>query len=524
MLAPLFDWRRVLVYTHRWLGILGGLLFLAWFVSGIVLMYAGMPALDPNERLERLPALDLSDLRLTPAEAATRHGVSPDRVWIATLGGRPVYRFVEHGLPVTVFADDGERLEPLTEDDAMVVATRWAPEQTGSLRYEARLVSPDQWTLQSQQFMPLHKVSLGDVGGTHLYVSDRTGEPVMRTTRSSRGVAYVGAVLHWLYFTPLRRHGTVWIQSVIWLSMIGCVLCLSGLVWGVWRWSPSRRFRLRAGDQLTPYAGLMRWHHYAGLIFGLTTFTWTLSGGLSLDPWNWHPPNAASAAQRAAVSGGPLQLGLVTVDRMLHGVSALADGSRLKELELVQFQGEPFLRAIHATEADTVGSGGRQLTPSVNRLVSAVSPENGGFSRFDRQRIVEAARRAMPNTDLVDMMWLNEYDSYYYGRPGARPLPVLRARFDDPQQTWLYLDPQRGEIVLKEERLTRLNRWLYHGLHSLDFPFLYNRRPLWDAVVIALSLGGIVLSASTLAQSWRRLRRHKRRLVREWLAPVLGKR
>jgi hypothetical protein len=75
------------------------------------------------------------------------------------------------------------------------------------------------------------KVALSDPGDTYLYVSDRTGEPVMRTSRATRGVAYVGAVLHWLYFTPLRRHGEIWIQLVLWLSIVGCVMCLSGLVW-----------------------------------------------------------------------------------------------------------------------------------------------------------------------------------------------------------------------------------------------------------------------------------------------------
>ena len=108
-------------------------------------------------------------------------------------------------------------------------------------------------------------------------------------------------------------------------------------------------------------------------------------------------------------------------------------------------------------------------------------------------------------------------DAHYYDRRGTRPLPVLRVRFDDPQQTWLYLDPGRGAIVLKEERLTRLNRWLYHGLHSLDFPFLYAKRPLWDIVVILLSVGGIVLSVTTVSQSWRRLRRHARRFDRPGL-------
>ena len=43
----------------------------------------------------------------------------------------------------------------------------------------------------------------------------------------------------------------------------------------------------------------------------------------------------------------------------------------------------------------------------------------------------------------------------------------------------------------RSEKITRLRRWLYQGLHSLDFPFLYYKRPLWDIVVIVLSIGGV---------------------------------
>jgi hypothetical protein len=69
------------------------------------------------------------------------------------------------------------------------------------------------------------------------------------------------------------------------------------------------------------------------------------------------------------------------------------------------------------------------------------------------------------------------------------------------------VNPSRGTIARKEQRLTRVNRWLYHGLHSLDFPFLYYRRPLWDIVVILLSLGGLVLSVTTVAPAYHRVRR-----------------
>ena len=65
-------------------------------------------------------------------------------------------------------------------------------------------------------------------------------------------------------------------------------------------------------------------------------------------------------------------------------------------------------------------------------------------------------------------------------------------------------------ISLKYETLSRVNRWLYHGLHSLDFPFLYRSRPAWDLVVVILSAGGIVLSVTTMTAAWRRLQRHAR--------------
>ena len=62
-------------------------------------------------------------------------------------------------------------------------------------------------------------------------------------------------------------------------------MCLFGLVWGAWRLSPYRGYRLRDHRQASPYAGWMRWHHYLGLIFGFTTMMFVFSGMLSMDPW-----------------------------------------------------------------------------------------------------------------------------------------------------------------------------------------------------------------------------------------------
>ncbi len=140
--------------------------------------------------------------------------------------------------------------------------------------------------------------------------------------------------------------------------------------------------------------------------------------------------------------------------------------------------------------------------------MSVSHPENGAFTSFPREAMAEVARATMPGIAVKDAVWLTAYDSYYYDPRSSRPLPVLRVRYDDPQETWLYVDPSRGAVVQRNEKVTRLRRWLYQGLHSLDFPFLYYKRPLWDIVVIVLSIGGTVLSATTLIPAWRRLKRH----------------
>jgi hypothetical protein len=66
--------------------------------------------------------------------------------------------------------------------------------------------------------------------------------------------------------------------------------------------------------------------------------------------------------------------------------------------------------------------------------------------------------------------------------------------------------------------LNRVERWLYNGLHSLDFAFWYNS-PAWDVGVIALSLGGLSTSAMGLYLGLRRLRRGVRSAVRAPFRP-----
>jgi hypothetical protein len=168
-------------------------------------------------------------------------------------------------------------------------------------------------------------------------------------------------------------------------------------------------------------------------------------------------------------------------------------------------------RAPSPDEADRWMNAGllpRAQRPRLERrYVSALQPGRGAFTTFDRAAMTEVARAAMPGVEVHDAVWLQDYDGYYYDPRGSLALPVLRVRYADRHGTWLYLDPESGGIVERSVRIGRLRRWLYQGLHSLDFPFLYFRRPLWDIVAIVLSIGGIVLSVTTMLPALRRLRR-----------------
>jgi len=102
---------------------------------------------------------------------------------------------------------------------------------------------------------------------------------------------------------------------------------------------------------------------------------------------------------------------------------------------------------------------------------------------------------------------LTEYDSYYYSRDGQAPLPVVRMKLGDADKTWVYVDPEVAQVVGQVNRQNRIERWLYNALHTLDFSFLYYNRPLWDGVVIILSLGGTAVSAIGLIMAFKRLKR-----------------
>ena len=90
---------------------------------------------------------------------------------------------------------------------------------------------------------------------------------------------------------------------------------------------------------------------------------------------------------------------------------------------------------------------------------------------------------------------------------------MILVRLNDAEHTRYYIDPKTARVVGSYSSRTWTSRWLYHGLHSLDFPWLYEYRPLWDVVVIAFMAGGTALCVTSLILAWRVVGRKLSRLA-----------
>jgi hypothetical protein len=485
---------KLLAALHRYVGTLLCLVFLAWFASGIVMMYAGYPLLGEAEKLARMPGLARSSAQLTPAEAWARAGLTgtPEHVRLAQLEQRPVYLFTDdqHGW-VGVAADDGSALSPLTPAAAERIVAQFAP-GVGEPEYLGLKREPDQWTIfalwapymSDYSFAPFHEFSLRDAQVTHVAVLAATGDVVQETTRSERVWGYLGAVVHWIYPTMLRRHADAWVDIVVWLSAIGTALCVTGLVVGLW----SYRWRREPKVSASPFRGWLKWHHYFGLVFGLLASTWVFSGLMSMDPWGWSlTDDSPDGSHQEVMRGGELDLAVFdTPDVALAACSATLE---VKEIRLVQLRGEPYYWCVES--------------PRRSLLVGGRAEGGEPLPRLPTELLTAAARALKPSHPIADSRLLDEYDAYYYPgwydklvNGGTKRLPVLRVTFDDPNRTAIYIDPHSGAPVLAYDTAARWFRWLFHGLHSFDFGFLYRSRPLWDVVVLPLMLGGVLLSAT----------------------------
>lgn len=478
--------KKALIFLHKWLGVGLALLFLMWFVSGIVMYYVPFPGLAASERLAGMQPLQLEGTCcLTAQQAAARVGVEFTEARMGMHGALPVWRLLGSDKRwVTVDAKSGAAIAALTDAQAAEVAERFS----GRRAREMERLERDQWTVAQgyNPHRPLVRVAMDGPEGLELYVSPGAADVVLDTRRAERAWNWVGAVPHWLYFTQLRRWPELWHNVVVWLSLPGVVLAVSGVALGIWqlylnrsRWIPYRKF-------------WMRWHHILGLAASVISVTWILSGLLSMNPFGVFSPHGATPDERAGWKGPEVAI-VVNPARAL----ALAAIDAPREIDMVQLRAQGWYRVR--------GAAG----PADQVLVSASRATNAALSALPDESItgaLNALRATKAGTPVLER--LAQYDDLYYSQEPAgvegtfsRPLPVWRARWSDGVR--MYADPASARLLLRADPRTPWQRVLYNGLHSLDFAPLVARPLLRGVLVVGLCTLGLVLCVTACVLAWR---------------------
>ncbi len=477
-------WRLVrywLYIGHRWLGIGVCLLFVLWFVSGLVMSYVGYPEAQPARRYQALQPLEWSQVGLDPSRLLSYLGLQryPRELRLEMLLGDPVYRVIDwDGSRTTVSALSGERVEGVDKEQALTIAQAYA----NAHGHVQATVERDQWTVPERfkTLRPLHRIAIDDAAATEVYVSARNGEVVLSTTRTQRLWNWVGSVIHWTYFTPLRANAPLWRQVILWTSGPAILIGVSGIWIGILQ----LRIQRRHAGGLSPYHGWKSWHHWTGLLGGVFLLTWIFSGWLSVDPNGWLSGGSLTADAQLRYAGSARPTLVVDFEKLAH--------ESARTVRFFHVDGTPIAAVVSAD--------------GVERLLDA---RTGEHVAFDEQRLVDAAHRLMPHRQLIGHERVEQYDSYWYAHHDHPPLPVLRVAFDDPQRTWFYIDPASGLVLDLLDDGGRRYRWWFNALHRLDFSGLVGNRVLWHATIWVLCLAGLTISVSGTVMGWRRLRRKR---------------
>jgi uncharacterized iron-regulated membrane protein len=469
-----------LTWFHRWAGVVLSLVILAWFASGAVLHFVGFPSLPVTDQLAGSETIDLSRLTVAPAEVLA-HVADADGLKLVSVAGQPVYLASSGGRYTAVSGASAEVLELISHHTAIAVATRFGHARVIGA---AGPIDYDQWIVHQHfdPYRPLYRLRLDDPQRTDLYVSARTGEVVQRTREHERLWNWGGAVLHWIYFTPIRKDWSLWNQLVWWVSLVALLTSIAGTWLGIHRYLKTRAAR-RPG--LSPFRGWMRWHHIIGLFASVVVLGWMFSGWLSMDHGRLFSRGGASAGQAARIRSLPLaSIASAT------SLQTLQSAGPASVIELNAVAGRPFL---------TLRGGGGSSVARIRWLDTG----DESTASLPSNLLLSAVSRVWPAATLDREV--SEVDAMYRLAESV-PADALLFHTGPPAETRVYVDPYSGRLLAVMDLSRRAYAWVYYCLHTLEFPGLIGHPLARTAVVLFLLICGLGFSVTGVVLGMRRLR------------------
>lgn len=478
--------RRISV-LHRWLGVALCVMVALWFFTGSVLSFVPFPSLSYRDRIQGSQPIEFERLRVEPAAALRAAGDAfIDHARLISVAGQPRYVIVRGHAPVmAIDGTTGDASGFIDSATARAIAEGFFKGRAGEV---VGPLARDQWTVHDGYvpYAPFYKAVMNDAAGTHLYVSARSGEVVQRTRRFERGWNYIGAVVHWVNVVPLRANYAVW-RGVMWtLALGGIVLATAGLLLGYVRYINLKR-QLRPG--LSPFSGVLRWHHSIGLVAGVLMLSWVSSGWLSLDTGTFFSPAEPGANRIERLRGMSLQAAAAKFP-----IERLKGLGSAREVEFSALDSQPL---VVIRDRDPHGS---------KVALSAVDDTPRVVASVPDELLHAAVQAAWSPLHVTELRHIATDDAYSL-RVNPLPSATRRLVLDDDATTWVQIDAATGQLVSVLDRSRRLYRWLVDGLHTFDFPWLNQAGSLWHVLLLVGTTSGFALSCTGVVLGVKRLRR-----------------
>lgn len=504
--------RKIFVYIHKILGIPLSVIFVLWFLSGFAMIWSSFPRARAPHSCQPLSrnVLPVDSLLTLLSDSVRPLSMSLTRKY-----GRDCYKVTVGDSAVELFADSFQPVPAFSDSLRAVVLAQWCDAPV--VRVDT-LSDIDQWIPFGRwaERMPVYKYYFDDPDSHQLYMT-REGDVIQFTSSSDRRMAWIGAIPHWIYFTSLRRHQELWTDFVIWSALLGCVMCVAGIVVAIMVWWRQRRVN---GLWHCPYRKpWWRWHFILGLLFGWCAVTFAFSGYMSMadmpsflkkerpevtkDASKGPSGQKGEHKDRKRGRGGRRNRGVgmaamaPTEAYLLPMSRIIAAGDSAVSITWKEWNGQPYYSVVY---------------PSSSRNIDASTADEIRDFVLTAEMVGRDVAREIPDSTGWSVTLLDEYDADYYGRKTERvPLPVYKVTIDDYMHTVMYYNPTTLSVSRVDDD-SRTRRFLYSGLHALNLKFLTDTPWLWYAVMLMLLTGGSLLSLTGLVLAWQWLVRTVRRL------------
>ena len=336
---------------------------------------------------------------------------------------------------------------------------------------------------------PIYKFYFDDEGKSQLYVSSVSGEALQFTDKDSRFWSWLGAIPHWVYFTSLRQDSQQWVNVVVWLSGIGSIMCIAGLVLGIRLYIKEYRRKKKLKSPYRKFA--YKWHHVLGFVFGIFVFIFVFSGMMSLAKVpEWIVKVHNPSAEKKLYSKQKIETNTYTLDyRPLFEKYP----DQIKSIEWSSFGQKPIYKVV------------------INDRLQTIDASDTSVINIQLDEATIKSRISLLHKEPMVISLMDEYDNYYVGLTDHLPLPVYKVQVGDADNSTYYINPKNGNTRYFNNN-TKVRRWSYQSLHSFKFKFLAERPVLWNIVMWTTMIGGTLVSLTGVWLGFRYIKRKIKRL------------